>query len=149
MRRRSLTLGARGRCSRFGSARDSGLGGRALDACKTLDLGGAFDESVFIQGLAQSQQPGSLLHKLFAVRTLGLFERLSAAQLPSYLSGLLIGEELRSQADTGPVIVVGNEALTLRYTLALQHLGIPSQSRGSEATWAGLHTLASHLTNPA
>ena len=116
---------------------------------KTLDLGGAFDESVFIQGLAQSQQPGSLLQKLFAVRTLGLFERLSAAQLPSYLSGLLIGEELRTQADTGPVIVVGSQALTLRYTLALQHLGIPSQSLGAEATWAGLHTLASHLTNPA
>ena len=116
---------------------------------KTLDLGGAFDESVFIQGLAQSQQPGSLLHKLFAVRTLGLFERLSAAQLPSYLSGLLIGEELRTQADTGPVIVVGSQALTLRYTLALQHLGIPSQCPGAEATWAGLHTLASHLTNPA
>jgi len=113
---------------------------------KTMDLYGPFEPAVFLQGLEQSLKPGSLLHKLFAVRTLGLFERLSAAQLPSYLSGLLIGEELRTQTPTGPVIVMGSEALTLRYTLALQHLGIPSQSRGSEATWAGLHTLASHLT---
>jgi 2-dehydro-3-deoxygalactonokinase len=94
----------------------------------------------------QSQQAGSVLHHLFAVRTLGLFERLSATQLPSYLSGLLIGEELRRQATlthTEPVILMGSEALTLRYTLALQHLRIPCQSRGAEATWAGLFELAS------
>jgi 2-dehydro-3-deoxygalactonokinase len=113
---------------------------------KTLDLNGAFDEASFLQGVDQSQQAGSVLHRLFAVRTLGLFERLSAAQLPSFLSGLLIGEELRQQASsthTEPVILIGSEALTLRYTLALQHLRIPSQSRGAEATWAGLFALAS------
>ncbi len=113
---------------------------------KTLDLHGAFDEAAFLQGVDQSHQPGSVLHHLFAVRTLGLFERLSAAQLASYLSGLLIGEELRTQAlsaAAAPVIVIGSVALTLRYTLALQHLKITSQSRGAEATWAGLFALAS------
>ena len=116
---------------------------------KTLDANGAFDESVFLQGIDQSQQAGSVLHHLFAVRTLGLFERVSAAALPSYLSGLLIGEELRTQAlstDRGPVILIGSAALTLRYTLALQHLNIDCQSLGAEATWAGLFALASfHL----
>jgi 2-dehydro-3-deoxygalactonokinase len=116
---------------------------------KTMDLQGAFDEAVFLQGvntIQQTQQSGSVLHHLFSVRTLGLFERLSAAQLPSYLSGLLIGEELRHQAastHTEPVILIGSEALTLRYTLALQHLRIPCQSRGAEATWAGLFALTS------
>ena len=113
---------------------------------KTLDLNGTFDEAIFLQGVDQSQQSGSVLHHLFAVRTLGLFDRLSAAQLPSYLSGLLIGEELRQQAASThaePVIVIGSEALTLRYTLALQHLRIPCQSLGAEATWAGLFALAS------
>ena len=113
---------------------------------KTLDLNGAFDETTFLQGVDQSQEAGSVLHRMFAVRTLGLFERLSAAQLPSYLSGLLIGEELRQQdasTHTEPVILIGSEALTLRYTLALQHLSIACQSRGSEATWAGLFALAS------
>ncbi len=113
---------------------------------KTLDLNGAFDEAAFVQGVDQSQTAGSVLHHLFAVRTLGLFERLSAAALPSYLSGLLIGEELRQQtvsADAAPVILIGNNALTLRYTLALQHLGIACQSLGAEATWAGLFALAS------
>ena len=112
---------------------------------KTLDLNGAWDADIFLQGLDHSLQPGSVLHKLFAVRTLGLFERLPAAALPSYLSGLLIGEELRGQAvstDTGPVLLIGSDALTLRYTLALQHLNIASQSWGAEATWAGLFALA-------
>ncbi len=113
---------------------------------KTMDLQGAFNEAVFLQGVDQSQQSDSVLHHLFAVRTLGLFERLNAAQLPSYLSGLLIGEELSHRAasiHTEPVILIGSEALTLRYTLALQHLRIPCQSRGAEATWAGLFALAS------
>jgi 2-dehydro-3-deoxygalactonokinase len=113
---------------------------------KTLDLNGAFDEAAFLQGVDQSQTTGSVLNKLFAVRTLGLFERLPAAALPSYLSGLLIGEELRTQsasADRAPVILIGSHALTSRYTLALQHLGIACQSRGAEATWAGLFALAS------
>jgi 2-dehydro-3-deoxygalactonokinase len=113
---------------------------------KTLDLKGAFDEATFLQGVDQSQQAGSVLHHLFAVRTLGLFERLSAAQLPSYLSGLLIGEELRQQtvkAESGPVILIGSDTLTQRYSLALQHLGMACQSHGAEATWAGLFALAS------
>jgi 2-dehydro-3-deoxygalactonokinase len=113
---------------------------------KTLNLNGAFNEETFLQGVDQSQQAGSVLHHLFAVRTLGLFERLSAAQLPSYLSGLLIGEELRTQtvnADSDPVILIGSDTLTQRYSLALQHLGIACQSHGAEATWAGLFALAS------
>jgi 2-dehydro-3-deoxygalactonokinase len=117
---------------------------------KTLDLNGAFDEAFFLQGVDQSQQSGSVLHHLFAVRTLGLFDRLSTAQLPSYLSGLLIGEELRTQtvnADSGPVILIGSDTLTRRYSLALQQLGIACQSHGAEATWAGLHALASKLTS--
>ena len=113
---------------------------------KTMDLSGAFDEAAFLQGVNHSQQAGSVLHHLFAVRTLSLFNRLSAAQLPSFLSGLLIGEELRTPSintDSGPVILIGSNTLTQRYSLALQHLGIACQSHGAEATWAGLFALAS------
>ena len=41
------------------------------------------------------------------------------------------------------MILIGSDALTLRYTLALQHLNIASQSWGAQATWAGLFALAS------
>ncbi|MCE2781775.1 2-dehydro-3-deoxygalactonokinase [Limnohabitans sp.] len=117
---------------------------------KTLDLNGAFNEATFLQGVDQSQQAGGVLHHLFAVRTLGLFDRLSAAQLTSYLSGLLIGEELRTQtvhADSDPVILIGSETLTQRYSLALQHLGIACQCHGAEATWAGMFALSSACTH--
>jgi 2-dehydro-3-deoxygalactonokinase len=117
---------------------------------KTLDVNGAFDEATFLQGVSQSQAADSVLNKLFAVRTLALFDRLPATALPSYLSGLLIGEELRSQTVSptqGPVILIGNNALTLRYKLALQHLDMACVSLGAEATWAGLHALASNLTH--
>ena len=39
-----------------------------------------------------------LLHNAFGARTLALFDRMPAAELASYLSGLLIGEELRTQS---------------------------------------------------
>ena len=48
--------------------------------------------------VAQAATPGGLLHHLFAIRTLALFDRASGAALASRLSGLLIGEELRAQA---------------------------------------------------
>ncbi|MEK7346328.1 MAG: 2-dehydro-3-deoxygalactonokinase [Pseudomonadota bacterium] len=120
---------------------------------KTLELNSAFDEAAFLQGIAQSQQTGSVLHHLFGVRTLALFDRMSPTALPSYLSGLLIGEELRSQTPSAtfsasnPLILIGSETLTLRYTLALQHLNIPCQSHGAEATWAGLFALATACQN--
>ena len=112
---------------------------------KTLVPHAEFDANVFLQGIDHSQTAGSVLHSLFSVRTLGLFERWPAPALPSFLSGLLIGEELRSQAltsSTGPVMVVGSDALKLRYSLALQHLHIDCQSWGAEASWAGLFALA-------
>lgn len=115
---------------------------------KTLDLQADFDAPSFLEGIDQSHQPGSVLHHLFAVRTLGLFGRKPSSSLPSFLSGLLIGEELRHQTKpppNSPVILIGSNALTMHYTLALQHLGIESQSFGPEATWAGLFALASSL----
>jgi 2-dehydro-3-deoxygalactonokinase len=115
---------------------------------KTLDMTGAFDTDAFLQGVDQSQQSGSVLHHLFGVRTLGLFNRMPATAMTSYLSGLLIGEELRTQtkaARIGPVILIGNETLTMRYALALQHLNIDSQCLGAQATWSGLFALATTL----
>ena len=111
----------------------------------TVDMKGGFDAAAFSQGVEHSQQ-GHVLHQLFSVRTLGLFNHMTATALPSYLSGLLIGEELRHQTHQNKpnsVILIGSDSLTLRYRLALQHLDIQSQTLGAEATWAGLFALAS------
>lgn len=111
---------------------------------RTLDASAAFDEAAFLSGVAQADNGEGLLHNAFGARTLSLFERMSAGELASYLSGLLIGEELRTQSvrANGEVVLIGSPALTQRYALALKSLGTATRTLGSEATWAGLHALS-------
>ena len=118
---------------------------RTLPADDSAWLPEAFD-----QGVALAQTPGGLLHHLFAVRTLSLFDRMAAPALACLLSGLVIGEELRAQALPAgqAVIAVGSPALTLRYQRALGLLGIAVQTVDAQATWRGLAALAETLTGP-
>ena len=106
------------------------------------------DERWFDQGVALAFTGASLLHTLFSVRTLALMDRLKPTQGLAYLSGLLIGEELRAQAHllTGPLVVVANPTLQKRYRRALALRGFSCQTLGDDATWQGLQCLASHLT---
>lgn len=112
------------------------------------DADGAFDEAAFLQGVAHARRAPGLLQSAFSTRTLSLFGLMADAALPSYLSGLVIGEELRSQAldRTGePVVVIGSPELTARYALALQAWAVPVRRVGSEATWRGLWAIAQTL----
>ena len=91
------------------------------------------------RGAAPATAKG-LLHNAFGARTLALFERMPAPALASYLSGLLIGEELRTQPLQGirDVVLIGAPALTTSATLlALKTVGIDARALGAEATWAG------------
>ncbi|RZJ25154.1 MAG: 2-dehydro-3-deoxygalactonokinase [Haliea sp.] len=115
------------------------------------DADGALDEDAFLQGVAHARTAANLLHAAFSVRTMALFDRLPAAALSSYLSGLVIGEELRTQAlepDGAPVVLIGAPALTLRYEIALRAFGASALRVGSEATWRGLWTIARTLETP-
>ena len=110
----------------------------------------AWVPEAFDRGVLQAQKAGGLLHHLFCVRSLSLFDRLDAASASSLLSGLVIGEELRAQAlpaqfRAGGVVVIGSAALTSRYQRALGLLGVPVQTVGAEATWRGLAALAGTL----
>jgi len=110
---------------------------------------GALDEASFTQGVRHAQRSGSLLHAAFSARTLALFDRLPASAAPSYLSGLVIGEELRLQAaGASDIVLVGSPQLTQRYALALATVGASSRSLGAEATWRGLWALARSLETP-
>ena len=79
---------------------------------------------------------------------MSLFKRLAADALPSYLSGLVIGEELRCQrlASGDTVIIMGAEALAARYEQAPGLLGVSCRQVGSEASWLGLRAIADTLT---
>ena len=101
----------------------------------------------FDRGVAQAGRAGGLLHHLFGVRALALFGRQSPAEGASYLSGLLIGDELRAAAPAaaGHVVLVGSAALTARYQRALAGRGLVTQTVAAEATWRGLAALAGRL----
>jgi len=113
---------------------------------------GELDEPAFRRGVTHAMQSGNLLHAAFSARTLSLFERMPAAAMPSYLSGLVIGEELRSQQLdklSAPVVVIGSPALTQRYELGLQTMGVAARRVGSEASWRGLWAIAQTLEGMA
>ncbi len=114
---------------------------------RTIDTQAPLDEAAFLLGVAQAGNAEGLLHNAFGARTLSLFGRMGAAELASYLSGLLIGEELRTQSlrAKGEVVLIGAPGLTRRYELALHASGVASRTLGAEATWAGLHALSRTL----
>ena len=118
---------------------------------RTLDAATPLDEAAFLDGAARAAQGRGLLHDAFGARTLALFGRRDAAALASYLSGVLIGEELRSQPlrEAGELVLVGAPALTRRYALALGTAGLRPRVLGAEATWAGLHALHRARSMPA
>ncbi len=90
---------------------------------------GPQDEAAFMRGVAQSlQTPTDMLHQLFSVRTLGLFNEVPPEKLASYLSGLLIGYEVGS-AIAGhrggeQYLVLGSHALAANYVTALRRAGL-------------------------
>ncbi len=92
---------------------------------------GAEDRDAFLAGVdagARAGGPGALLNRLFGVRTAGLFDRIPAAGLADYMSGLLIGAEIADGlagplAPDGPPVVIGSDGLAGRYAAALARLG--------------------------
>lgn len=110
---------------------------------------GPLDHATFLTGVRRAGTAGGLLRSAFGVRTLSLFDGLPEAARPSYLSGLVIGEELRTQAAPGATpLLVGSPALTERYALALDALGHGSRSLDAAATWRGLWSIAQSLDTP-
>lgn len=89
-----------------------------------LIIGDEYDGVVFARGVRMGlSQGGQLLHALFSVRTLGLFNEIDGKHLSSYLSGLLIGAEIASEEPVDLVTLIGSEQLSEHYALALHIAG--------------------------
>jgi 2-dehydro-3-deoxygalactonokinase len=92
---------------------------------------------------------GDLLKRLFSARTLPLFDKLPAAAVASYLSGLLIGEEIVEAGHwigsphiaTGRPTIVGSSGLAQRYAEALAILGIESRTGPADAAVTGIRRI--------
>jgi 2-dehydro-3-deoxygalactonokinase len=102
----------------------------------------AFDEGV--RDGAKAGAPGALLNRLFWVRTAGLFDRFRAADLPDYLSGMLIGAEVADQRDksAAPVHIIASDALAERYRAAAAALGIAAEAIPADCVAAGHMAIA-------
>ncbi|HYZ62569.1 MAG TPA: 2-dehydro-3-deoxygalactonokinase [Acetobacteraceae bacterium] len=103
---------------------------------------GETDRAAFRRGVARSGQKGGLLHHLFGVRTQSLFGQLSQNEAGSYLSGLLIGHEVRAAAPDGTVHLIGAEALCALYALALEGCGVEAVVVAGDAAASGLALIA-------
>ncbi|MGH6923894.1 MAG: 2-dehydro-3-deoxygalactonokinase [Propylenella sp.] len=102
----------------------------------------AFEEGV--RDGARAGTPGALLNRLFGVRTAGLFDRFRAAELPDYLSGMLIGAELADQRDksAAPLHIIASDALAERYRTAAAALGMAAEAAPADCVADGLMTIA-------
>jgi 2-dehydro-3-deoxygalactonokinase len=115
-----------------------------------LMAGDADDEAAFRRGLGYAQASGGgLLKRLFSARTLGLFGELPASGVASYLSGLLIGTELREALDCleqppgdQQITVVGSSELSGRYLAAIEHAGWRGRPAAEHAGARGLFLIA-------
>ena len=98
------------------------------------------DAGAFADGVRRSGEAGGLLHHLFGVRTRGLMGELGPAASPSYLSGMLIGHELRSQGAT-QFSLLGAPELAALYQQAAMALGIETALLDPNSAVRSLHRL--------
>lgn len=116
---------------------------------RLMPAGAPHDTDAFALGMARAGDAGGLQHLLFGVRTLGLTGRLAGAALPSYLSGLLIGQEIGHALSLvrpdEPVTLVGAPRLCALYQTALAARGRRAATAHPDAAAAGLYRLARHL----
>jgi 2-dehydro-3-deoxygalactonokinase len=102
--------------------------------------------SSFLRGVARSADVGGLLHHLFSVRTLVLTGDLKEDDSASYLSGVLIGHEVRAAMPPGAhVHLVGAAQLCLLYEHAITACGGSSTLEDEDAAARGLAAIGRRL----
>ncbi len=100
-----------------------------------------------VQAILGSGAAG-LTSRLFAVRAMILGGQLSAAAAPGYLSGLLIGEEIRAALAAGrihgatPIHLIGEASLCARYREAFACFDVPADAPIEGAAARGLWCIA-------
>jgi len=105
------------------------------------------DEKTFLLGVDRAMNDKSFLSLVFSVRTEALFGNIAPESLSSYLSGLLIGSEVRAEINRhgiSPVGLIGDGTLSNLYKRALTHTGFSDITihDGDAASSAGLWSIA-------
>ncbi|MBF7074225.1 2-dehydro-3-deoxygalactonokinase [Glaciecola sp. MH2013] len=112
----------------------------------------AFEQDAFDKGAAftLNSEVGSFMHGLFSVRSKQLFGELSKEQATSYLSGLLIGSDIRaalhatewSLSSVDQVTIIGAPHLSRSFARVLASEGIRSKiSKVTNTTLLGFNAI--------
>lgn len=126
---------------------------------QSVDKEADWDDDAFVEGLEVSHHNGGILHQLFSVRSRQLFGEHGLAQGAAYLSGLLIGSEIRSMLNIDQrrpvmcetnmiekkplVTVIASSDLMNNYLTALHFYGIEANGiSSSQATLSGMLEVA-------
>lgn len=107
----------------------------------------AADSNMFMEGVGMSQRDGGLLNHLFSIRARAVTGCNGSKLNKSYLSGLLVGTEIKSALEiypeTSDVVVIGTDPLIHDYSQAFSWLGISVSSCASDNAFIkGLWKLA-------
>ena len=110
----------------------------------------------FARGVKRGLGAGGLSHDLFGARTLALTGELAPSDVPDWLSGLLIGRELRNGlvwaqrkgCDGASVRLAGTDALMARYAGAMTLAGIAVVRAPADSAARGLWRIAQHASPP-
>ncbi len=113
---------------------------------RTMTSNPAVDKTAFHHGIARSVDSGGLLHHLFGVRTLPLMGQLKEEKSASYLSGLLIGHEVRATMPKGShVHLVGAAHLCDLYAQVIEACGGVATMEDEDAAALGLAAIGRRL----
>lgn len=113
---------------------------------KLMHADSAIDEKHFLRGVKRSADAGGVLHHLFGVRTLALMDQLREEDAASYLSGLLIGHEVRTMMPAhGGVHIVGAAQLCGLYQRAIESCGGAATIEEEDAAAKGLAVIGRRL----
>ena len=113
---------------------------------RTMTSDDAVDQAAFHAGVARSADSGGLLHHLFGVRTLVLMDQLREESSASYLSGLVIGHEVRATMPSAArVHLVGAAHLCSLYAQAIEACGGEASVQDEDAAALGLAAIGRRL----
>ena len=119
--------------------------GRLPAGAPVVDPAGAF-----ARGVKRGLGAGGFTHDVFGARTLVLMSELPPGDVPEWLSGFVIGREIRNARtwaqhagdDASRVLVVGSDALAARYVAALRVSEVAATAGPPDAAATGLYLIA-------
>ncbi len=102
-------------------------------------------QPVFAEGVQTGFNNNAIVSELFTARSGVLLGTLQATEVASWLSGLLIGNEIRERYQTldteASILIIGSDELGTRYSQAFEQLGISAVVEARDPALSGFRKL--------